>query len=98
VDLRGHLGPLARSKRLRMVRSRHEVERAVVFERDEDDGRRHSPWILRADLTPTNDGTHLVMHLDYGGGLWGPLLERLLTQAIEDGRRRLLEQLSRPTP
>jgi len=98
VDLRGHLGPLARSKRLRMVRSRHELDRAVTFERDEQDGRKHSPWVLRAEVSPTDAGCHVVMHLDYGGGMWGPLIERLLDLEIAEGRRRLLELLSLPMP
>ena len=91
VDLRGRLGPLARSKRLRMVRTTHEPDRLVIFERHEGDGRQHAPWVLRAAVDPTpGDGSHLEMHLHYGGGLWGPVLERLLRDEIEQGRHRLL--------
>ncbi len=39
--------PWRRSKRLRMVRTRHEAPHQVTFERREVDGRSHSPWVLR---------------------------------------------------
>ena len=95
VDLRARLGPFARSKRLRMVRTVHEPGRRVTFERRERDGRDHSPWVLAAELA---DGgvasTQLTMHLHYGGGLWGPVLERLLGDEIERSRPRLLALLA----
>src|SRR5215210_5852679 len=50
IDLRARLGPLARAKRLRMVRTEHEAPRRATFERREHDGRDHSPWILRAEV------------------------------------------------
>jgi uncharacterized protein YndB with AHSA1/START domain len=90
VDLRGRLGPFARSKRLRMVRSRHDPPSAVTFERRETDGRSHSPWVLRAEVAGDGTGSRLTVHLHYGGGLWGPVLERLLTDAVERSRARLL--------
>ena len=90
VDLRGRLGPFARSKRLRMVRTASEVDALAVFERRELDGRSHSPWRLTAELSPSADGTRLTMHLHYGGGLWGPVLERLLGDEIERSKPRLL--------
>lgn len=93
VELRGRLGPLARSKRLRMVR-RADVGPSVTFERRETDGRSHSAWVLRAELTPTAEGTHLAMHLHYGGSLWGPLLEHMLADEIERSRPRLLACLA----
>jgi hypothetical protein len=95
VDLRGRLGPFARSKRLRMVRTRYEPDRAVRFERDERDGRSHSPWILDATVEPLGDGSRLTMHLHYGGGLFGPVVERLLREEIERSRPRLLGCLDR---
>lgn len=90
VDLRGRLGPFARSKRLRMVRAQHEPPSAVAFERRETDGRAHSPWVLRAEVDERGDGSRLTVHLHYGGGLWGPVLERLLGDAVERSRARLL--------
>ncbi|HEV3227053.1 MAG TPA: SRPBCC family protein, partial [Acidimicrobiales bacterium] len=84
VELRGRLGPFARAKRLRMVRTRHDVPDAVVFERRELDGRSHSPWRLEAHVAGVGNGTsRLTMRLHYGGGLWGPLVERLLSDEIE---------------
>lgn len=90
VDLRGRIGPLARSKRLRMVRTGHEADRLAVFERRELDGRAHSPWVLRAEVTSHGDGSRLTMRLHYGGGLWAPVLERLLGDEIGRSRTRLL--------
>jgi hypothetical protein len=78
VDLRGRVGPLARSKRLRMARTRFEPERYALFERVERDGRQHSPWVLRAEVTPAPAGSHLDMRLHYGGSLWGAVIERML--------------------
>ncbi|MGH9137942.1 MAG: SRPBCC family protein [Acidimicrobiales bacterium] len=101
VDLRGRLGPFARTKRLRMVRARHEPPQHVTFERDERDGRRHSPWVLRAEVEAAGDGCRLTMHLHYGGALWGPVLERLLGDEIERSRPRLLALIEggdRPAP
>lgn len=92
VELRARVGPLARSKRLRMVRTVHDAPHAVVFERAEIDGRQHSAWVLRADVQPTADGSHLDVGLHYGGRLWtGGVLERVLRDSIEGGRQRLLD-------
>ncbi len=100
VELRASVGPFARSKRLRMQRTRHDVDRCVVFERSEDDGREHSPWILRVELTRTDHGgtepiedpeTTLTMTMTYGGALWaGPVLERVLDDQVRRGSEALL--------
>jgi hypothetical protein len=96
VDLRGRLGPLARSKRLRMVRAAHRPPHSVRFERSEVDGRDHSPWVLEADVVPQGAGSQLTMRLHYGGGLFGPVLERVLRDEIERSRHRLLALVSDP--
>ncbi len=93
VDLRGQLGPLRRSKRLRMVRARSEADRLVVFERRELDGRDHSDWVMEARVEPSGDGSVLEMHLHYGGSMWMPLLDRLLADEIERSQSRLLALL-----
>jgi hypothetical protein len=98
VDLRGRLGPLARSKRLRMERVTLEPERLAVFRRAERDGRHHADWVLRAAVEPAGSGSRLVMDLHYGGALWGPVLERLLREEIEASRARLLGLVSGRTP
>lgn len=90
VDLRGRLGPFARSKRLRMVRTVHDAPHRVTFERREHDGRQHAGWVLAADVTAVEAGSRLAMHLHYGGGLGGPLVERLLADEIRRSKPRLL--------
>jgi hypothetical protein len=94
VDLRGRVGPFARSKRLRMRRSAYRVGELAVFERDERDGREHSSWVLRADVAAAEGGSRLTMGLHYGGGLWGPVLEGMLRNEIDASRARLLELVS----
>jgi len=94
IELRGRLGPLARSKRLRMVRTVHDVPERVVFERREAGERSHSPWTLTAEVAPTADGSRLTMSLHYGGALWGPMLERLLADEVERARPRLVALLA----
>ena len=98
VELRARLGPFARSKRLRMRRTVHDtIAHVAVFERHEVDGRSHSPWVLRAEVVATVEGSELRMHLHYGGALWtGGVLERALAEQISRGRERLA-QLVRPT-
>lgn len=98
VDLRGRLGPLARSKRLRMVRSRFVAPAGVTFERAELDGRNHSPWVLEADVADHAEGSELRMRLHYGGSLFGPVLERVLRDEVERSRHRLLALVSGPDP
>jgi hypothetical protein len=93
VDLRGRLGPFARSKRLRMARTVHEPGR-VRFERVEHDGRQHSPWVLAAEVTEATGGSRLRMHMHYGGSLVGPLIERLLADEIDQSKPRLLTLVS----
>jgi hypothetical protein len=94
VDLRGRLGPFARSKRLRMARTVHEPGR-VRFERVEHDGRQHAPWVLAAEVTEATGGSRLRMHMHYGGSLVGPLIERLLADEIEQSKPRLLGLVAR---
>lgn len=91
VELRGKVGPFARSKRLRMVQSVCESPNIVVFERRETDGRKHSPWVLTAHVSATGVGSNLKVNLHYGGTLFtGGVLERLLADQIVQGRERLL--------
>lgn len=94
VDLRGQMGPLRRSKRLRMVRTRCERPTGVRFERRELDGRAHSPWVLDVRVRDRDGaGSELVMGLHYGGSLWVPLLDRVLADEIERSRPRLLRMV-----
>jgi len=97
VDLRGQLGPFARSKRLRMARVAHDPPHSVRFERVEHDSRNHSLWALQADVSPADGGSLLRMRLHYGGALVGPVIEKLLADEIERSGPRLLA-LVQPQP
>lgn len=95
VELRAKLGVLARSKRLRMTRTLCEHPKVVVFERREQDSRRHSDWILRATVSQTATGAKLETNLHYSGNLFtGGMLERALSDQIATGREKLIQQLS----
>src|SRR6266540_3330137 len=61
IDLRGKVGPLSRSKRLRMVRTELDGPRSVTFERHEQDGQQHAAWRLHARVDETEDGSRLSM-------------------------------------
>lgn len=91
VDLRGRVGPLARSKRLRMVRTECSPPASVRFERRELDGRRHGSWVLDARIVEEDGLSRLVMHLSYGGAIAGKVFELLLHDAVERSRPALLE-------
>jgi len=97
VELRARMGPLARSKRLRMERTVHDAESGRIrFERREDDGRRHAAWVLDATVVDVagapGPSSRLEMRLHYGGALWtGGVLERVLADQIVAARARLLE-------
>lgn len=95
VDLRARMGPLARSKRLRMVRTLHRSPEVARFERREHDGREHSAWILQATVEASGKkASRLTMHLHYGGAMFGPLLERKLHDEVARCRPRLLALVS----
>ncbi len=101
VVLQARVGPLRRSKRLRMVRT-IDSPSELCFERRELDGRSHSAWRLHAtieeiDAASGSDGagSRLTMRLHYGGSLWIPVLDRLLTEEIRRSRTRLIELLAR---
>jgi len=95
VTLQGRLGPLARSKRLRMTRSTCTPpapgrEGLVRFERQETDGRDHAEWVLEVVVKPGADSpAEAHCRLAYGGGLWSAPLETLLDQTADASERRL---------
>ncbi len=96
VELRAKVGPLARSKRLRMVRVVDDPDH-IRFERHEVDGRTHSPWVLDALLVPEGGGSRLTMRLHYGGSFGGGLVERLLAAEIEASKERLRALVEGPS-
>ena len=90
VELRAKIGPFARSKQLRMVRTVCEPYNEIVFTRVEADGREHAPWALTVKVAPEGTGSSVEIHLDYGGRLWtAGVMERVLRDNIEEGKRRL---------
>ena len=94
VDLRGRLGPFARAKRLRMVRTVCDPGAHARFERAELDGREHSSWVLDAVVHELPTGCRLTMGLHYGGRLWMPALDRLLADEIKRSKPRLVARVS----
>lgn len=99
VDLGARLGPVRRTKRVRMVRTIHEPNARVRFERREHDGESHSPWTLSAAIDHDSSdaaGTCRVrMDLHYGGSGWLPGLDRILRQEIRRAGGRLNQYLNR---
>jgi hypothetical protein len=90
VQLRARVGPFARSKQLRMVRTVLQPDHYVRFERIQDDGRDHAAWILGATVDDTAWGAQLLMELSYGGSLWGSaILQRVLDDEIRRGKAAL---------
>jgi hypothetical protein len=90
VELRARVGPFARSKQLRMVRTVHEPPHRVRFERVQDDDRDHAAWILGANVSDVDGGSRLVTELSYSGKLWGSaVLERVLEDEIRRGKEAL---------
>ncbi len=91
VTLRTQIGPLARSKRLRMVRTVHQPLAEVCFERRENDDRQHSPWTMSSTVLPLTDksGTRVTMGLHYGGRLWTSLLDGVLEAQIRQATTNL---------
>jgi hypothetical protein len=107
VTLRARIGPLARSKRLRMVRTVTEPGR-IRFERRELDGRHHADWILEATLRDTSDpevaealesegpATLVAMALDYDGRLWSGPVEAVLRSEVPGASARLTSLATAP--
>lgn len=101
VELRAQVGPFARSKQLRMVRTESIAGELAVFERVEVDGREHARWALRCELAglagvdTAVGSTRVTMHLAYDGRLWtAGLLERVLDEEVRRGRAGLVELVS----
>jgi hypothetical protein len=90
VQLRARVGPFARSKQLRMVRTVHEPLHHVRFERIQDDDRDHAEWVLTATVDGADGGATLVTDLRYSGALWGSgILQRVLDEEIRRGKAAL---------
>jgi hypothetical protein len=78
-----------------MVRTQDQGPRVVVFERREKDGKTHAPWVLRSEVSGTNEKSALKVHLHYGGSLFdGGIVERVLADQIEQGKAKLTQFLA----
>lgn len=89
VELRAKVGVFARSKRIRMSRTVN-TESHVVFERNEQDGRQHSPWRLAVTLNNHAPSCTVTMDLEYGGSLWtAGVLDRVLASQVDAGKANL---------
>jgi hypothetical protein len=90
VELRAKVGVFARSKRLRMKRTVNTPQQ-IVFERDEIDGRRHSPWKMSVALQAVEAGCVVTVDLSYGGNLWtAGILDRVLAAQVDAGKSGLV--------
>ena len=88
VTLRARVGPLARAKRLRMVRTASEPTELLRFERAEVDGRAHSAWILEVAI----DGARPVdvtVDFRYEGRFWSAPLGIILGAQADSAVPRL---------
>ena len=91
VELRGKIGPFARSKRLRLIQVETSEPHHIRFERQENDGRSHSDWVLDAQVTEVGSASTLNMTLRYSGRLFSSVVERALHDEIEASKQRLRE-------
>ncbi len=102
VTLRASVGPLARSKRLRMVRTVHDAGpklATVRFERSELDGRDHAPWTMDGTVMADGPTTSTAsMSLSYGGAMWSGLLDGVLDVAAERATKRLDDYVMKLAP
>ena len=89
VELRGKIGPFARSKRLRMIQVETQEPHHIRFVRQENDGRSHSDWMLDTQVTEVGSASTLNMTLRYSGRLFSSVVERALHDEIEASKQRL---------
>ena len=89
VTLRANVGPFARSKKLRMVRSEL-TEDAVRFDRAETDAREHSNWTMTIDAcSAASGGSDLEIALNYDGDLWTGPLQLILDSQVDKAGPKL---------
>jgi carbon monoxide dehydrogenase subunit G len=101
VELRAKVGPFARSKRLRMVRTVNEMSddsASFVFDRRERGGAVHSVWRMSVEVRSKGDGTDVSIDLEYGGALWtAGVLDRVLAGNIDAGKAGLIRVVTAQT-
>ena len=95
TTLRAQVGPFARSKQLRLVRTldQHTSDggRRIRFERREHDQRNHAEWVMDAEVVPLEGRSAVTLRLAYSGGLYTSVLDPILGAAIDRATRRLPE-------
>ena len=94
ITLRAAVGPLARSKRLRMVVVESRSPEHLTLERSEIDGRDHSTWRLTSGVTAVEESAGLTLGLHYDGKFWNSVLDAVLARQIEATRPRLRDYLA----
>lgn len=93
ITLRAQIGRLARSKRLRVVRTVASDER-VRFERSEADERTHAQWVMDATIIDRGPGAEADFTLRYDGGLWSTVLDAVLGDQVGSATQRLPQYLA----
>lgn len=90
VVLRSQLGPFARMKKLRMVKSSEHLGRSVCFSRSEVDAKEHSSWDLEVSCSSLDDAnTKVALTVSYGGKFWSRPLETAFNSHVEEAKTRL---------
>ncbi len=88
VTIRAKVGPFARSKRLRMVRTEL-TDSTARFERHELDGREHSAWVMASKVDEGRAGASVSMELSYDGGLMDGPIEKILGGVVDGAGDKL---------
>jgi hypothetical protein len=91
VEVGTGLGPLRRTKRVRMVRTVDQARR-LRFERREVDGSPHGSWVLDVELEERPGPpvvTFSMVSLHYRGSAWLPLLDAVLAREARGAATRL---------
>lgn len=101
VELRAKVGPFARSKRLRMVRTaatQSPGRVAFTFERRELATPGHSLWVMNVVVSDDGGNSTVRIDLEYGGSLWtAGVLDKVLAAQIEEGKKGLVRVVSTTT-
>lgn len=95
VTLKARLGPISRSKKLRMVKSVNYPK--VEFERAETLTKDFSQWKMLAEVSESSEGSTVNIELSYGGRFWSSTLEKVMESQIERVAKRLESYVNEDT-
>lgn len=92
------LGPLTKTKDVRLVQIEHEPYKSVVYERHEiptegKDPSKIAMWRLTLKVSPTNEGSSLFVNVFYGGDALGDMAEGILTKELNKSKPALLKEV-----